>query len=137
MSVPTGPESASVSSTGSSPAEPAPISYEALKKGDEVFTTGGERLGTLEHVLQDASLDLFDGLAVRTHHGLRFVDARQVASITTAGVTTSIDESEIAALPAPDGDAVLDVDPEQYQGEGLTAWWGRTFRRSHWMREKD
>ncbi|WP_022901334.1 hypothetical protein [Humibacter albus] len=116
---------------------PTPISYQALTKGAAVFTTDGERLGSLEHVLQDPALDLFDGLAVRTHHGLRFVDAQQVASITTAGVTTSIEESEVAGLPAPEGDAVLDADPDQYQGEGLTAWWGRTFRRSHWLREKD
>lgn len=114
-----------------------PIAYEALKKGDPVTTAGGERLGTIEHVLQDASLDLFDGLAVRTPHGLRFVDARSITSITTAGAATSIAEDDIASLPAPDGDAVLDADPEQYQGEGLTAWWGRTFRRSHWLRERD
>jgi hypothetical protein len=115
----------------------SPIAYTALEKGAVVTTAGGERLGTVEHVLQDASLDLFDGLAVHTAHGLRFVDAGQVTSITTAGVATSIGESDVAALPAPDGDAVLDADPEQYQGEGLTAWWGRTFRRSHWLREKE
>ena len=119
------------------PNAPAPISYEALEKGATVTTAGGEHLGTVEHVLQDASLDLFDGLAVRTGHGLRFVDARSITSITTAGVATSIDAAEVAGLPAPDGTAVLDADPEQYQGEGLTAWWGRTFRRSHWLREKD
>lgn len=118
-------------------AAPVPISYGALPKGAVVTTAEGERLGTVEHVLQDASLDLFDGLAVRTHHGLRFVDADQVTSITTAGVATSIDESDVAGLPAPEGDAVLDADPEQFQGEGLTAWWGRTFRRSHWLREKE
>jgi uncharacterized protein YrrD len=114
-----------------------PIAYTALKKGAVVTTAGGERLGTVEHVLQDSSLDLFDGLAVRTHHGLRFVDANQVTSIMTDGVTTSIQESDVAGLPAPEGDAVLEADPEQYQGEGLTAWWGRTFRREHWLREKE
>lgn len=116
---------------------PEPISYSALHKGAPVTTAGGEHLGTVEHVLQDASLDLFDGLAVRTRHGLRFVDAGQVTSITTDGVATSIDDSDVASLPAPDGDAVLDADPEQYQGEALTAWWGRTFRRSHWLRETE
>jgi uncharacterized protein YrrD len=114
-----------------------PIAYTALEKGAPVTAAGGEQLGTVEHVLQDPSLDLFDGLAVRTHHGVRFVDAGQVTSITTDGVATSIDESAVASLPAPEGDAVLDADPEQYQGEGLTAWWGRTFRRSHWLREKE
>ncbi|HWD62521.1 MAG TPA: hypothetical protein VG369_08480 [Humibacter sp.] len=114
-----------------------PIAYTALEKGAVVTTVGGERLGTVEHVLQDASLDLFDGLAVHTAHGLRFVDAGSITSIATDGVATSIDETEVAGLPAPDGTAVLDADPEQYEGEGLTAWWGRTFRRSHWLREKD
>lgn len=114
-----------------------PIAYTALDKGAVVTTAGGERLGTVEHVLQDDSLDLFDGLAVRTHHGLRFVGATQITAITTDGVETSIDESEVAGLPAPDGDAVLEADPEQYQGQGLTAWWGRTFHREHWLREKE
>lgn len=116
---------------------PEPIAYSALRKGAQVTTVDGERLGTVEHVLQDPALDLFDGLAVRTRHGLRFVDASQVTSITTDGVDTSIAEAAVAGLPAPEGDAVLDADPEQFQGEGLTAWWGRTFRRSHWLREKE
>lgn len=119
------------------PLDPVPIGYSALQEGAAVTTVDGERLGTVEHVLQDPDLDLFDGLAVRTHHGLRFVDAGQVTSITTGGVTTSITESDVASLPAPGGDAVLDADPGQFQGEGLTAWWGRTFRRSHWLREKE
>ena len=114
-----------------------PIAYTAVEKGAVVTTAEGERLGTVEHVLQDASLDLFDGLAVNTEHGLRFVDARSITSITTDGIATSIETSAVSQLPEPDGTAVLDADPEQYQGEGLTAWWGRTFRRSHWMREKD
>lgn len=119
------------------PIDPAPISYFALEKGSPVTAAGGERIGTVEHVLQDASLDLFDGLAVRTGHGLRFVDANQVTSITTAGVATAIAAIDVAGLPAPDGNAVLEADPEQFQGEGITAWWGRTFHREHWLREKE
>lgn len=116
---------------------PEPIAYTALEKGAIVTLADGERLGTVEHVLQDASLDLFDGLAVRTGSGLKFVDANRVVSISTEGVVTSIGGSEVDELPAPDGDAVLEADPEQFQGEGLTAWWGRTFRRSHWLRDKE
>lgn len=124
-------------SSTSGPAGPAPISYFALEKGSPVTASDGERIGTVEHVLQDASLDLFDGLAVHTQHGLRFVDANQVTSITTAGVATSIAAADVAGLPAPDGNAVLEADPEQFQGEGITAWWGRTFHREHWLREKE
>lgn len=124
-------------SSTSEPTGPAPISYFALEKGSPVTASDGERIGTVEHVLQDASLDLFDGLAVHTQHGLRFVDANQVTSITTAGVATSIAAADVAGLPAPDGNAVLEADPEQFQGEGITAWWGRTFHREHWLREKE
>lgn len=124
-------------SSTSGPAGPAPISYFALEKGSPVTASDGERIGTVEHVLQDAPLDLFDGLAVHTKHGLRFVDANQVTSITTAGVATSIAAADVAGLPAPDGNAVLEADPEQFQGEGITAWWGRTFHREHWLREKE
>ncbi|MGN6128204.1 MAG: hypothetical protein ACTHON_16730 [Humibacter sp.] len=119
------------------PTAPEPIAYGALEKGAVVTTKDGDRIGTVEHVLQEPSLDLFDGLVVQTAHGVRFVDADHVTTITTAGVTTSFDESEVSSLPEPDGNAVLSADPTQYQGEGLTAWWGRTFRRSHWLREKE
>ena len=40
------------------------ISYQALRKGVPVRASGGEELGTVEHVLQVPDLDVFDGIVV-------------------------------------------------------------------------
>lgn len=113
-----------------------PISYLALKKGTAVLLASGQRLGTVEHVLADDSLDLFDGLVVRVERGVRFVDASRVGTITEESVETTLSDADAAALPQPDGEPVFEADPEEYQGKGLTAWYGRMFMREHWMRDR-
>ncbi len=112
-----------------------PIAYTALPKGAKVLSASGAEIGVVEHVLQDDALDLFDGLAVKTPAGLRFVDARQVGGITTAAVHTTVADDEIAALPQPNGNEVLDANPDEYQGNALSAWFGRMFLREHWKQE--
>jgi hypothetical protein len=42
------------------------ISYQVLRKGVPVRASGGEELGTVEHVLQVPELDVFDGIVLRT-----------------------------------------------------------------------
>jgi hypothetical protein len=113
--------------------EGRPISYLALEPGTPVLTTSGEQFATVEHVLQVPELDLFDGLAVMTHHhGHRFVDRDQVVDITTAAVTTTIADDQVDALPAPSGPLVLHPDTARDEGPSLTARWGRLFGREHW-----
>jgi hypothetical protein len=51
-----------------------PISYLALKKDTPVLSAQGDKIGEVERVLDDPSLDLFDGITVRTGEGLRFAD---------------------------------------------------------------
>ncbi|WP_345762441.1 hypothetical protein [Diaminobutyricibacter sp. McL0608] len=114
-----------------------PIAYTALEKGTPVLAADGSEIGKVEHVLQDSSIDLFDGLAVKTAAGLRFVSADVVGRITTAAVQTTLTDDDTADLPKPQGTEVLDADPSEYQGNGLSAWWGRMFMREHWMREKE
>ncbi len=114
-----------------------PISYLVLEKGTPIVTATGARLGTVEHVLADESLDLFDGIAARTDAGLRFVDANLVTTITTEQVDTSITDADAAHLPEPDGDPVLEADPGEYSGNALSAWFGRMFMREHWTRKRD
>jgi uncharacterized protein YrrD len=105
----------------------------ALEVGTPVLTTSGEQFGTVDHVLQVPELDLFDGLAVKTHHhGHRFVDRDQVVDITTAAVTTTIADEQVDALPAPSGPLVLHPDTAHDEGPSLTARWGRLFGREHW-----
>jgi hypothetical protein len=113
-----------------------PISYEALAKGTPALSAGGARFGTVEHVLHDDSLDLFDGVVVTTSAGLRFVDAAKVTSITTVALGTSLSDDEVAALPMPDGTDVFHVDALQDVGDSLTAHLGRLFRREHWKADK-
>jgi len=110
-----------------------PISYLALEKHVPVESSSGKQIGTVEHVLQDPELDLFDGIVVATHHGLRFVDRDQIVIITKDTVGTSLSDAEAAQLPKPDGPSVFHVDGLQDVGPSLTAYLGRMFRREHWI----
>ena len=117
-------------------ADDDPISYLALPKGAAVLDRDGDRVGTVEHVLQDDALDVFDGVVVRTAAGLRFVDARRVGSMTVSAVSTTLTRDEADHLPEPDGTAVYDVDPDQLDGGARSSWFGRFFKRDPWMRER-
>ncbi|HEY1445515.1 MAG TPA: hypothetical protein VGF51_11515 [Acidimicrobiales bacterium] len=109
------------------------ISYEALEVGTPVVTSSGTEFGKVEHVLQIPSLDLFDGLVVKTHHhDIRFVDRDQIEEIWTNVVRCSISDDQIESLPAPHGTLAARPDPARDEGASLTAWWGRHFRREHW-----
>jgi hypothetical protein len=115
-----------------------PIAYEALPKGTPVLSTSGTEIGIVEHVLADSSLDLFDGLVVKTSDGLRFVTADQVGLITTTAVHSKVADADIASLQQPHtGDAVFEADPEQNTGSELNEWFGRHFLREHWTRARD
>lgn len=109
-----------------------PISYEALEVGTPVLASSGTQFGTVEHVLQIPELDLFDGIAVKTPHGLRFVDRDQVGEITTTFVRCTLTDEEAASLPPPHGTPVLRPDPGHDEGRNFTAWYGRLFGREHW-----
>ena len=119
-------------------ADTDPISYEVLTKGTPVVTSTGTEIGTVEHALSDDSLDLFDGIVVKTKDGLRFVTADQVGLITVGAVNTKVADADVANLQKPHtGDAVFEADPEQDQGHRLNEWFGRTFLREHWTRKND
>src|SRR5476651_2339710 len=119
-------------------ADEVPIAYEALTKGTPVLTTTGTEIGIVEHVLADSSLDLFDGLVVKTSAGLRFVTADQVGLITTAAVHSKVADADIPNLQKPrTGDAVYEAEPEQNTGGELNEWFGRHFFREHWTRPRN
>jgi hypothetical protein len=116
----------------------APIAYEALTKGTPALTATGTEIGVVEHVLADSSLDLFDGIVVKTSEGLRFIAADQVGLITTAAVHTTVTDADVAGLQKPHtGDAVYEADPEQNTGGELNEWFGRHFLREHWTRPRN
>ncbi len=113
--------------------ESTPISYLSLQVGTPVLSASGTEAGTVEHVLQIPEEDLFDGIVVKTHEGLRFVDRDQIADLTTAAVHTTLTDEEVAALPAPHGTAGFHVDGLQDTGSSLTAHFGRLFHRERWI----
>ena len=112
--------------------EGRPISYMALSVGTPVLSSNDSEFGTVEHVLQIPEEDLFDGIAVKTKHGLRFVDRDQVADITTTLVRSSLTDEEAANLPAPEGTLVLHPDTARDEGPSLSARFGRLFGREKW-----
>jgi len=114
-----------------------PISYEALAVGTPVASSSGTEFGKVHHVLQVPELDLFDGISVKTRHGLRFVDRDQITEITTTVVRCSLTESEAASLPPPSGPPVLEVDVAHDEGSSLSARLGRLFGRPHWKNIDD
>jgi hypothetical protein len=112
--------------------EGRPISYEALAVGTRVLSSSGDQFGKVEHVLQVPELDLFDGIAVKTKDGLRFVDRDQITEITTTLVRCALSNNEAASLPAPKGPLVLHPDTAHDEGPSLSARIGRLFGREHW-----
>jgi hypothetical protein len=113
------------------------ISYKAAVVGTPVLSTSGAQIGTLEHVLEVPDLDLFDGIVIATHAGLRFIDADQVREITRSHIQSSLDDTEASQLPPPDGPPVYRVDALQYTGHSFHDVLGRLFRRPHWTREHE
>ena len=111
------------------------ISYQALRKGVPVRASGGEEIGTVEHVLQVLELDVFDGIVLRTATGLRFADADQVADITDRYVVLSVPAEEAERLGRPEAPAVYRADPSEHARGSLHDWFGRMFGRSHWKRD--
>ncbi len=85
--------------------EGLPIAYEVLEKGVPVYATGGEQVGTVDHVVAAEAEDIFHGVVIGTGGGQRFVPAEHVASIHERGVDLRIDASAVNALEAPHGAA--------------------------------
>lgn len=81
-----------------------PSSYRALTGGTPVYSSDGDRIAEVEHVLADYDTDIFDGLVVdggAAPGGHRFVDATQVAEIYERGVVLTIDAAASGQLPEP------------------------------------
>ena len=112
--------------------EGEPISYMALEVGTTVLSASGATIGTVEHVLQIPELDVFDGIAIKTKQGLRFIDRDQISDITTTCVRCSLTDQEAMSLPAPKGTLVLHPDTAHDEGPSLTARFGRLFGRERW-----
>jgi hypothetical protein len=108
-----------------------PTSYMVLQQGASVYSSDGEKLGEVEHVLADADLDVFDGFVLDTSvlpGGHRFVDASQVDEVYERGVTLKVDAAAAEGLPEPSANpAEMEVDaddmaPASLQDKLRRAW---------------
>jgi hypothetical protein len=107
-----------------------PISFLTLREGTAVYDRSGERIGVVERVLGDQTLDIFDGLIVHTlplpgRHLL--ADADQIAELRERGVLLAVERD---ALRAP-----RDLSDEERSSEEEPAdGWLRAFLRRAWDR---
>jgi hypothetical protein len=113
------------------------VSYQAAVRHSQVLASTGATIGHLEHVLEVPELDVFDGIVIATHDGLRFIDADHVTRITRTRLRTDLSESQAAQLPAPSGPPVYHVDALQDSGDNMHDVLGRFFGRPHWTRDHD
>lgn len=93
----------------------APASYLTLEPGTGVYSSDGQQLGRVEHVLAEPDIDIFDGIVI-DHSSLpgghRFVDAPHVEEIFERGVLLKIDAAAAEELPIPAANpAKLSADP--------------------------
>jgi sporulation protein YlmC with PRC-barrel domain len=115
--------------------EGLPIAYGLLDKNVPVLTSDGEQVGTVHHVVAAPEQDIFHGLVISTPgHGLRFVEAADVASLHEHGVDLRIDTATAQSLPQPGGGApVFDEDPGEMKG--WHHWAHKATMRGDWKRE--
>jgi hypothetical protein len=109
----------------------APSSYLTLAEGLTVYSSDGQGLGKVEHVLADPGVDVFDGIVLDTSvlpGGQRFADATQVAEIHERGVVLALDAAAAERLPEPSENPAAvsadpdDVVPDQLQDKLRRAW---------------
>jgi uncharacterized protein YrrD len=95
-----------------------PVSYLVLEKGTPVYSSDGERLGEIEHVLADEETDIFDGIVIDRSvlpGGHRFVDASQIDEIYERGVVLTLDAAAAQGLPEPsESPAAMEVTGEDF-----------------------
>jgi hypothetical protein len=101
-----------------------PTSYLTLKPGTAVYSSDGEKLGAVEHVLAEPDLDVFDGIVLDTSvlpGGHRFADAPQVEEVYDRGVVLKLTAAEAEGLPEPTANpGALEADADDAPPGGLS-----------------
>ena len=80
-----------------------PIAYTALQPGTPVQTSDGQHFASVQAVLVDEKVSVFDGIVVQTAEGTRFVDADQIGSIYTTYVRTTLSRIRRPTFRCPMG----------------------------------
>lgn len=98
-----------------------PSSYLALPAGTPVYSSDGEQVGTVKHVLAAEEEDVFDGIVIGEHAfgaGHRFADADDIEEIFDRGVVLRLDAAACAGLPEPSANpAVMHDDPAESRSD--------------------
>jgi len=81
------------------------IAYPVLDRGVPIFASGGEQVGTVDHVVAAVEQDIFHGIVMRAGRARVFVPADDVAELHERGVDLRIDIAAVDALGAPHGAA--------------------------------
>jgi hypothetical protein len=102
-----------------------PIAYTALQPGTPVQTSDGHQFATVQAVLVDEKVSVFDGIVVQTAEGTRFVDADQIGSIYATYVCTTLSAEQAASLPLPDRSTLVDIKPARSMADRLGRMFGR------------
>src|SRR3954469_24521463 len=98
-----------------------PVAYLQLPEGVPVYSSDGQRIGTVAHVLAAEEEDIFDGLVLECDGGHRFVDAPEVAELYERGVVLGIDSAAARELPEPsENPATVEATPDDAHQSGLT-----------------
>jgi uncharacterized protein YrrD len=94
-----------------------PISYEVLDVGTPVYSSDGEKIGHVTHVLSVPEEDVFDGIVISEREGPgghRFADADDVEAIHERAVTLKLDSAGCSDLPEPtENPGVMKDDPAE------------------------
>lgn len=102
-----------------------PIAYTALQPGTPVRTSDGHEFATVQAVLVDEKVSVFDGIVVQTTEGSRFVDADQIGAIYTTYVCTTLSAEQAASLPMPSASTLIDIKPPRSMADRLGRMFGR------------
>jgi|SRR5262245_992291 len=102
-----------------------PIAYSALEPGTPVQTSDGHQFATVQSVLVDEKVSVFDGIVVQTAEGTRFVDADYIGAIYTSYVCTTLSGEQAANLPLPDRSTLIDIKPARSMADRLGRMFGR------------
>jgi uncharacterized protein YrrD len=109
-----------------------PIAWRGVPQDTPVFTSDGEKVGTVYDVLGSADQDIFHGIVVhlgRLGHKV-MVPADHVQLMTEQHVNVQETSAEIHALPEYTEPAEYEVGTQSLLGTGLLKHLG-------WKREKD
>lgn len=98
-----------------------PSSYEVLAAGTPVYSSDGEQIGKVTHVLAAEDEDVFDGIVLGEHafgRDHRFADADDIDAIYERGVVLKLDQAGAANLPKPSANpAVMRDDPAESKSD--------------------